>query len=94
MIIGIISCPGSKCHSSKFTSTYLSGTDSKNMAVDIFNPICSIPTPADTLNKEGVNAPTSFAKGWSLISSTSFFEKVELFPTNEPRVLTFLLTIR
>ena len=92
-MIGISSCPGSKCQPSRFVSTYLSGTLSKNIAVERFKPNCSMPTPADTLNCEGVNSPTPRVKGWSSISSISECENVLLLPTNEPSVLTFLLTM-
>ena len=53
-----------------------------------------MPTPADTLNADGVNSPTPFVKGCSSISSMSAEENVLLLPTKEPSVLTFLLTMR
>ena len=92
-MIGTTRSFSSNSHLSKFTSTYSSGTDSKNMAVDMCNPTFSIPMPADTLNWEGIKAPTPLVNGCSLISAMSCSEKVLLFPTKEPNVLTFLLTI-
>ena len=53
----------------------------------------SIPIPADTLNCEGVKAPTSLVNDCALISAISLSEKYCFLPTNAPSVLTFLLTM-
>ena len=91
MIMGITGSFSLNTHLSRFTSTNPSGTDSKNISVDICKPTFSI--PADTLNCEGVKAPTSLVNDCALISAISLSEKVLLFPTNAPSVLTFLLTM-
>lgn len=57
-MMGITRASSSKCHFSRLTSTYSSGTDSKNISVDKRIPASCIPSPAETLNREGVNAPT------------------------------------
>jgi len=61
-MIGMERLSLSKCHLSRLTSTNLLGTDSKNISVDRLIPASFIPKPADTLNCEGVKAPTSFEK--------------------------------
>lgn len=61
----------------------------ENISVDRRIPASCIPSPAETLNWEGVNAPTPLVKGWAFRSFISSLEKVLLFPAKLPRVLIF-----
>ena len=92
-MMGITRASSSKCHFSRLTSTYSSGTDSKNISVDKRIPASCIPSPAETLNRKGVNAPTPLVKGWAFSSFISSLEKVLLFPAKLPKVLIFLVAM-
>ena len=92
-MIGMVCVPSSKCHLSRLTSTKASGTDSKNISVEIRIPACCIPNPADTLKRVGVKAPTLRAKGCASSSLISSLEKVLLCPVMLPRVLIFLVAM-
>ena len=83
----------SKYHLSRLTSTNSSGTASKNISVERCTPASCIPKPADTLNCEGVKAPTVRVNDCCFSSSISLGEKVLFLPAKVPNVLIFLVAI-
>ena len=93
MMMGMTWADSSKCQLSRLTSTYSSGTDSKNISVERCIPASCMPKPADTLNKEGVKAPTLSVKDCSFISSISLGEKVLLLPVKLPSALIFFVAM-
>jgi len=92
-MMGMTWADSSKCQLSRLTSTYSSGTDSKNISVERCIPASCMPKPADTLNKEGVKAPTLSVKDCSFISSISLGEKVLLLPVKLPSALIFFVAM-
>ena len=72
--MGIVRLPSLYAQRSVSTSTYASGTDSKNISVPTCRPVPSIPSVADTSYNEEVKRPTPWAKPCCPNARISFSE--------------------